>query len=600
MVHSSGRRRAGTFRRGSFTGRLVLAQVVVVLVVLALAFGAAALLMREGVWRQAQGEALRVARLIASDPATRDLVAAQAARETLDPAALRKGPLQGAAESYRRSADLLFVVITDEQGLRLSHPTASLIGSRVSTDPQALDGREVVLQERGTLGRSVRAKVPVYAPGAPPDAAGTPRGVVGEVSVGLSVHAVSGEVLAVLIPLAAVVVPALALAGLAGWWLARRLRRATLGLGPEEISQLVRDQEAVLHGVGEGVVGFAPDGRVSVMNGAARALLGGEEVRAWPAPVRAAVDAGAPGPLRLAVGERVVVLTRRPVTQDGRDLGTVLTLRDLTDVEDLGLRLEGVETMAQALRVQRHEFANRLHTLNGLLGAGEVGDASAYLRQITGSAPLGAVVPGLGLVRDTYLAAFLGAKAVQAGELGVGLRVGERSGVSGSVRAAQDVTAVLGNLVDNAVRAAVDGAGAARGRTARGGPTADGDHAASGTPAESAAWVEVDLLEDGDTLHVAVVDSGAGVRPGLDVFSEGVSTGKPDAAGHGLGVGLPLARRMARMRGGDVWLADPGGEPDGDGARQGAVFCARLPQVMDGPAESRANDAAGSPRGRTA
>lgn len=43
---------------------------------------------------------------------------------------------------------------------------------------------------------------------------------------------------------------------------------------------------------------------------------------------------------------------------------------------------------------------------------------------------------------------------------------------------------------------------------------------------------------------------------------------------HGRGIGLPLSREFARRRGGDVWVADPGG----DG--RGAVVAARLPGVL--------------------
>ncbi|GLY64318.1 hypothetical protein Atai01_09370 [Amycolatopsis taiwanensis] len=72
------------------------------------------------------------------------------------------------------------------------------------------------------------------------------------------------------------------------------------------------------------------------------------------------------------------------------------------------------------------------------------------------------------------------------------------------------------------------------------------------------------------------MDSGQGVAPRLreTLFDEGVST--KVAPGHGLG--LALARQAARTRGGDVWLATPGG------ADGGALFVAALPGLLDSPA----------------
>lgn len=43
---------------------------------------------------------------------------------------------------------------------------------------------------------------------------------------------------------------------------------------------------------------------------------------------------------------------------------------------------------------------------------------------------------------------------------------------------------------------------------------------------------------------------------------------------HGRGFGLPLCREVAARRGGEVWLADAGGESSG------AVLCARLPGAV--------------------
>ena len=57
------------------------------------------------------------------------------------------------------------------------------------------------------------------------------------------------------------------------------------------------------------------------------------------------------------------------------------------------------------------------------------------------------------------------------------------------------------------------------------------------------------------------------------VFAEGFTTSeRPARAGAGHGLGLALARQLARRRGGDVRVLDPG-SPGGPGA----VFMATLP-----------------------
>src|SRR5204862_444615 len=65
---------------------------------------------------------------------------------------------------------------------------------------------------------------------------------------------------------------ALAVAGSA--LLSRRLKRLTLGLEPHELAELLQEREAVLHGIGEGVLAIDTDGRVSVCNDEAARLLG--------------------------------------------------------------------------------------------------------------------------------------------------------------------------------------------------------------------------------------------------------------------------------------------------------------------------------------
>jgi two-component system CitB family sensor kinase len=579
-----------------FSTQTLLLQLAVVLLVVLLSATVHAWLTYDRVGSDAENQALTLARTVASDPQVRaDVLAISEQPGTPPPGELLAGPLQSAAEAARTRTGALFVVITDETGIRLAHPDPQRLGEKVSTDPsEALSGQEITTRNTGTLGPSAGAKVPVYAPGS--------TTVVGEVSVGYSMETVAQSVARDIGPVALTAAGAL-LAGILGsFLLRRRLQRLTLGLEPEEISTLVHDQVAVLQGVDDGVIGVSADGRVSVFNAAAQRLLelpdlSGTRWEDAPVPEQlksltrtaagavavpgtvavpgAVTAAGSAGPavdaLELVAGGRVLVANARKALHRREDLGWVIMLRDRTELQQLTRQLDAVGTMSTALRAQRHEFANQLHTLAGFLGIGQHQEARDYLARLAATGPLKFPVDQAELLQDPYLQAFVGAKGVEADERGVALRIGPETLVRGQVTEAQDVTTVLGNLIDNAVNAAVAGSSTER-------------------------WVELEVLDepadDGGTLHIVVADSGDGLAEGTDaegVFAEGFTTASgPVRAGGGQGFGLALARQLARRRGGDVKVLERGtkGGP-------GAVFMATLPQTTAGKPAAATPGAAG-------
>lgn len=574
-----------------FSTQTLLLQLGVVLLVVLLSGAVHAWLVYERIGDEAENQALTLARTVAADPDIREDVQAISKEEGTPPAGvLAAGPLQAAAEAARVRTGALFVVITDETGLRLAHPDIARLGERVSTDPSvALAGREITTRNTGTLGPSAGAKVPVYAPSAEgqgTEGAAAAGSIVGEVSVGYSMESLSKSLAQDIVPIAMTAGGALLAGVLASFLLRRRLQRLTLGLEPEEISTLVHDQVAVLQGVDEGVIGIAADGRISVFNAAAARLLDlpdatGQDWATANVPGQlkqltqpAARDAEA---VELVAGGRVLVASARKAWHRKEDLGWVVMLRDRTELQQLTRQLDAVGTMSTALRAQRHEFANQLHTIAGFMSIGQHEQAKEYLARISATGPLKFPVEQAELLQDTYLQAFVGAKSVEASERGVALRIGPETLVRGHVADPQDVTTVLGNLIDNAVSAAVAGSASER-------------------------WVELELLDDAGqdngTLHIVVGDSGDGLgnlEP-EEVFAEGFTTSEqPVRQGAGQGLGLALVRQLARRRGGDVRVLETGrkGGP-------GAVFMATIPGVMGRSADAGAETPTGTAAGREA
>jgi sensor histidine kinase regulating citrate/malate metabolism len=524
-------------RRLSLAGQLLALQVVIICVVLV---GVAAVTVAQSTQRAAEQESRR------AEEVAETLAAARALRATLE--GERGRPSQPAlryvrttAETARKNSDSQSVVVGLADGTVLASAEPSELGERLDM------GESTVLDGVGWTGVRERPTGPVAVAMAPV-LADSGR-LVGFVAVRRPAPSVL-DGLRDAAPNLLTYLGVASLIGIAGSLLvARRVKRQTFGLEPLEIAGLVEHRNAMLHGIREGVVGLDTRGRVTLVNDEAIRLLRipgdaigrpledlgvGEEMRA--ALLSGEVERDR------AVGSqgRVLVVNRLPITSRGRSIGSVATLRDRTELLELRRELDLTRHVTDTLRAQAHEFDNRLHTIAGLIELGEADEAVRFVHRVTSSrSEFSATVTSA--VRDPSVAALLIAKASQAAELGVDLRVSPDSSLPALPEdLSGDVATVVGNLVDNALDAA---AGAAQ------------------------RWVEVSIgLVDGE-VDVVVRDSGPGVPPGMEkeVFRRGVST--KEAGSGERGIGLSLVHVLCTRRGGEVTASNEGG----------SVFTARLP-----------------------
>jgi len=487
--------------------------------------------------RQYEQRALAVAKSVAVLPTVRDAV------RDGDPG--RR--LVSLAGRVRATTRVTYVVITDDRGLRLSHPNHALIGKRVSTPAEPLtSGDDWVGVQTGTLGRSARGKVPVFGAG---------HRVIGEVSVGILEGQVARRLYDKLPTVAAYMLAALALGAIVSVALARRLKRRTFGLELHEIAALLQEREAMLHGIREGVVTVDDAGAVTLVNDEARKLLGiggtaiGQSIDALVAGGRLrdllTGSAARPGRAdRTVVTERYcLTVSRMPVGVQGRSLGAVITVRDRTEVESLLRELDGVRRLTDALRAQQHEFSNRIHTLSGLLELGHHEEAARYLTEVSGTA-VGLADELRDRIACPILVATLLAKTTIAAERGVTLTVTDGSRLDRPPPDANAVATIVGNLIDNAVDAAQSG-------------DQTGDRP---------GHVTVRLSGDPREVTLTVSDSGPGVPADAAIFDDGFTT-KPPRDGVHRGLGLALVARLVRRLGGTIAVT----------GRGGAVFIVTLP-----------------------
>jgi sensor histidine kinase regulating citrate/malate metabolism len=462
-----------------------------------------------------------VALAVADSPAVR------AGLQAPDPTSV----LQPYAEQVRSDTEVDFVVVMALDRTRYTHPDPEQIGKSFIGDlGGAPEGRTFTQEYVGTLGPSMRAVVPVLASDGSSE-------VVALVSVGITLDRVTDDLFAALAPIGISAAAVLAV-GLGGAWLiARRLQRQTHGMGEAEMTRMYEYYSAVLHAVREGLFLLDDQDRVQLVNDEARRLL------RLPDDVvgRSIHDLGLPpGLVRAAVGDtaeaddiyltedHVLVVSASPASWAGRDVGSVVTLRDRTDLQAVTGELDVVRGLTESLRSQNHEAANRLHTVVSLIEMGRVADAVDFATEELQVAQL-LTDRVVGAVDDPVLAALLLGKSAEAAERGIDLRVeGEVAGETPDVEP-RDLVTVAGNLIDNAMDAVV-------GREER--------------------RVLVRIGNEDGRFAITVGDSGPGLSPEEHehALERGWSTKATSDDAPGRGLGLALVAQVARRHGGSVTI----------------------------------------------
>jgi len=533
------------FRKVSLAGQLLILQLVIVLVVL-VAVAAVSIAQAQASFREVQGR-----RVIA---AAERAAATASIREHLPEPGWR-APQAAIIDGYRDQADATYALVAGRDRKILVASDPNQVGRLVDLHgSNVLQGRawEGVATEGGV--RSVVAHAPVLynpAPGARLAGGPRPGATVGFVAVGANLPSL-WESLAGATPNLLVYLGVASLLGVAGSLLvARWVKRQTLGLEPRAIARLAEHRDTMLHGIKEGVVALDPQHRVTLVNDEAMRLLELPPDSVGRTLAELGVDRRLCEVLSgrtdgqdqiVLLGERVLVLNRMPISSRGRAIGSVTTLRDRTELASLQRELDVTRTTTDTMRAQAHEFSNQLHTISGLIELEEHQEVARYVSRLTHSqARLNGEVTSR--IQDPSVAALLIAKASQAVERGVRLRIsdGTRLGRVDEQLSA-DLTTVVGNLVDNALEAI-------------------------GYAPE--AWIAVEVAQERDRVRVVVRDSGPGVAPELaeEVFEHGFTT---KAAANGRrGIGLALIRMVCARRGGRVSVRND----------HGAVFTAELPDA---------------------
>ncbi len=504
----------------SLARQLLLLQALVVGVVVVAATLVAYLDARDAVRRDAQARTTAIVHSLADTPLVIDAVTGP------DPTLV----LQPFVEKVRADTGTSFITVFAPDRTRYTHPNPAEIGRPFTgTFAPALPGPDFTETYTGTLGPSVRATGPIFAPDGR---------VVALISAGITLDKVGADVARALPGIAGTGLATMLAGALGSWLISRRLRRQTRGLAAPILTRMLDYYNAVLHAVREGLLLLDDGCRVQLINDEARRLLALDEDpsgrHVTELDLSPDLSATLAGQRQIAdqvhvSGGRVLVVNQA-LARSGRSNGSVVTLRDHTELQALTGELDSVRAFAESLRAQAHEAANRLHTTVSLIELGRGQDAVDFATAELASAQqlTDRVVDA---VEEPVLAALLLGKTATAHERGVRLEIDPGTAVCVTGIPSGDLVTIVGNLLDNAIDAALAGE-----------PPGE---------VQFVAWVDADRLE------IRVEDSGPGVPEDAvpHLFERGWSTKEPAYAmpkGLGRGLGLALAAQAIRRNGGSI------------------------------------------------
>lgn len=441
--------------------------------------------------------------------------------------------IQPIAEELRSKTGAEFIVVGDQEGIRVAHPLVDRIGKHmVGGDSQrALEkGESYVSKAEGSLGSSLRGKAPILNNGE----------IIGIVSVGFLTEDIEQKVDQYELKVMSLIGTILLLGLAGGFFIAKNVKRSIFGLEPSEIGAMFLERNTILQTIREGIIAVDAKGVVTLANQEAHRMLDRpeDEVLEGKDILTILPNTRMPEVLRsgeaeydqeITIGHNHVIVNRIPIIQKEEITGAVSSFRRKTEIEALSRELSQVQSYASVLRSQTHEYANKLYTILGLiqLGAHEEAIELIHKEAIGYQEVVQLLVKA---VPNPIISALLLGKYNRAHELHIQFSIDEESNLSDFPERLEPekIVTIIGNLIDNAMDAVL-------------------------TNREGERLVHLFMTDIGRDLIFEIEDSGNGVAEEemARIFDRGFSRKE----GEDRGIGLSLVKNALDYLGGYVTIS---------------------------------------------
>ena len=412
--------------------------------------------------------------------------------------------LNSQIENIRSKTKVEFIVVMDMKGIRRTHPTKEKIGEKFEGGDEKrvlTKGEEYISEASGSLGTSLRVFTPIFKDGKQ----------IGAVAIGNPINEVYNEIYLKMYQFIPFIILGVIIGIIAATLLSSNIKKAIFGLEPVEIAYILKEKEAVLESVKEGILAIDEQGILTLFNKEAREVLEltNEDIGMPIASLTYCSKISEVLSLRkyyenieMKVRPGLTILCKyNPLKNDkGEVIGLVMNFRDLTEIKKMADELTGITKMTWSLRAQNHEFMNKLHTISGMIQLEEYSEAVKFISDVSKKRKeISSILTDQ--IKNVSIAALLFSKYNKASESRIKFQIDvncELNELPQYMRE-DELGSVIGNLIENSLdEVATDGSGI----------------------------VHFKMYEMDDFLKIEIYDNGPGISPEImnNIYALGTTT----------------------------------------------------------------------------
>lgn len=358
--------------------------------------------------------------------------------------------LDGISEITKDSVD--YIVVADENSLRLYHPDKNLIGKKFTGGDEiyALSGfhDQYVTTVKGLPDLQKRAFHVVRD-----DDSGE---VIGFVMASTSTKNIDLHRQEIIFHAFGFLGISLIAGLLLAFGITSSIRRILLGYDPTTFAQMYLQREEILDKLNEGVLVVNEKQRIIYKNVPAKSYVT-EEFLSKASPLYPGTFDCFTSNLiipwsMIELADKTFLVSMLPLRPLENLDAVMVILRNRTDFVNLTEQLTGLNHIIDALRANTHEFRNKLHVISGLLQLGDTKQAMEFISEESANRNGQNI---LRLIKDTTVAALLLGKANRATEMNIDFELRRDSYLpeKNPFLSTKELVLIIGNLIENSFEA---------------------------------------------------------------------------------------------------------------------------------------------------